>query len=75
MSLPFIKNKTSSSDLDDDLQLNIATIKFQCEYQTQFGQQLRICGNLEELGSWDLEKSMIMETNESLFQFGKVNLN
>ena len=67
MSLPFIKNKTSSSDLDDDLQLNIATIKFQCEYQTQFGQQLRICGNLEELGSWDLEKSMIMETNESLF--------
>ena len=59
--------KTSSSDLEEQLKLNVATLKFQCEYQTTYGQQLRICGNLEELGSWDIEKSIIMNTNEKLF--------
>ena len=50
--------KTSSSDLEEQLKLNVATLKFQCEYQTTYGQQLRICGNLEELGNWDIEKSI-----------------
>ena len=59
--------KRSSSDLEETLKLNVANLKFQCEYQTTFGQQLRICGNLEELGGWDIEKSIIMETNEKLF--------
>ena len=59
--------KTSSSDLEEKLKMNTSTIKFQCEYQTTYGQSLKICGNLEELGGWDIEKSIIMETNENLF--------
>ncbi len=59
--------KTSSSDLEETLKSNVATLKFQCSYQTTYGQQLRICGNLEELGNWDIEKSITMETNENLF--------
>ena len=59
--------KISSSDLEETLKLNVANLKFQCEYQTTYGQQLRISGNLEELGAWDIEKSIIMETNEKLF--------
>ena len=59
--------KTSSSDLEETLKSNVATLKFQCSYQTTYGQQLRICGNLEELGNWDIEKSIKMETNENLF--------
>ena len=59
--------KISSSDLEETLKLNEANLKFQCEYQTTYGQQLRICGNLQELGGWDIEKSIIMETNENLF--------
>ena len=59
--------KANSSDLEEKLKISTSTIKFQCEYQTTFGQNLRICGNLVELGEWDIEKSIIMETNENLF--------
>ena len=59
--------KVGSSDLEEHLKANTSTIKFQCEYQTTYGQNLRICGNLEELGGWNIEKSIIMETNEKLF--------
>jgi len=44
---------------------NHATIIFKCKYTTDFGQSLRIVGNIEELGSWEPSKSLIMTTNES----------
>ena len=42
---------------------NISSIKFKCVFNTAFGQELRIVGNIEELGCWEPEKSMKMETN------------
>ena len=29
---------------------NISSIRFKCVFHTQFGQELRIVGNIEELG-------------------------
>jgi hypothetical protein len=46
---------------------NLATLKLKCNYQTQFGQVLRICGNIEELGCWDPTKSMIMTTTNETY--------
>jgi hypothetical protein len=43
---------------------NLATIKFKCTHHTTYGQQLRIVGNIEELGCWDPSKSMHMQTNK-----------
>jgi hypothetical protein len=43
---------------------NHATIIFKCKYPTEFGQILRIVGNIEELGSWEPSKSLIMTTND-----------
>lgn len=46
---------------------NHATIIFKCKFNTEFGQTLRIVGNIEELGSWEPSKSLIMTTNENLY--------
>jgi len=46
---------------------NHATLIFKCKYKTEFGQILRIVGNIEELGSWEPSKSLTMTTNDSLY--------
>jgi hypothetical protein len=53
---------------------NISSIKFKCVFNTSFGQELRIVGNIEELGTnffikgcWEPEKSMKMETNSQIY--------
>ena len=44
---------------------NHATIIFKCKFETEFGQTLRIVGNIEELGSWEPAKSLTMITNQA----------
>jgi hypothetical protein len=42
---------------------NHAAINFRCKYHTLFGQELRVVGNIEELGCWEPSKSITMSTN------------
>lgn len=46
---------------------NHATIIFKCKHTTEFGQSLRIVGNIEELGSWEPSNSLPMYTNSSTY--------
>jgi hypothetical protein len=46
---------------------NHATLIFKCNYKTEYGQTLRIVGNIEELGSWEPSKSVIMTTDETKY--------
>ncbi|KAH7648237.1 glucan 1 [Cryptosporidium bovis] len=43
------------------------TIKFSVKYETKFGQDLRVVGNIKELGDWDVEKSLSMTWTEGSF--------
>ncbi|KAK6588960.1 glucan 1 [Cryptosporidium xiaoi] len=43
------------------------TIKFSVKYETKFGQELRVVGNIKELGDWDVEKSLSMTWTEGSF--------
>ena len=56
-----------SSENESDLPQSMATVTFKCEYQTIFGQELHIAGNIEELGKWDPSKSIKMETDETSY--------
>lgn len=44
---------------------NLANISFKCKYETSFGEELFIIGNIEELGSWETSKAIKMKTNKS----------
>jgi hypothetical protein len=46
---------------------NHATLIFKCNFKTVYGQTLRIVGNIEELGSWEPSKSLIMTTDETKY--------
>ena len=61
------KRRLSTASNDSDLINSTAVLRFHVKYETSFGQQLHICGNLEELGNWNVEKSPKMETNDSLY--------
>ncbi|KAH8741237.1 starch binding domain containing proteinhypothetical protein plant origin [Cryptosporidium ryanae] len=50
------------------------TIKFCVKYETRFGQELRVVGNIKELGDWDLEKSLPMTWTEGSFWTVSVKL-
>lgn len=61
------KDTISSSEHENELNPNIAVIKFQCSYETRFGQQLHIIGNIEELGLGNEEKAPAMSTDQDLY--------
>ena len=61
------KDTISSSEHENELNPNIAVIKFQCLYETRFGQQLHIIGNIEELGLGNEEKAPAMSTDQDLY--------
>lgn len=44
---------------------NFAQVKFQCQYHTVFTEELKLVGNIEELGNWDINKSIAMKTDSS----------
>ena len=54
----------TSSNRSFSLNPNHATVSFKCKFHTQLGQQMRIVGNIEELGCWEPTKSMLMTTNK-----------
>lgn len=39
-------------------------VTFKVNYATQFGQELLLCGNAQELGGWDLSKAVKMTWSE-----------
>ena len=62
------KNRKFSTNSDDnDIYSKTAKIQFQVKYETKINEELYICGNLKELGDWNIEKSPKMETNDSLY--------
>lgn len=62
-------NIFSSNALNTNYMLNPnhATVIFKCKYKTKYGEQIRIVGNIEELGSWDPCKAMLMATNSEIY--------
>ncbi len=46
---------------------NLSTITFKCKYETSFGEELFIMGNIEELGSWEPQKAIRMETTKEVY--------
>ena len=60
-----VRKLSVSSENDSELPQSLATITFKCECQTVFGQELHICGNIEELGNWEPTKSPKMSTDET----------
>lgn len=46
---------------------NLSTITFKCKYETEFGEELFIIGNIEELGSWEPKKAIRMETTKDAY--------
>lgn len=61
-----INRKRSSGNIFNP---NHATITFKVKYQTSFGQEVRVAGNIEELGSWEPTKSILMETTDELYPY------
>lgn len=62
-----VRKLSVSSENDSELPQSLATITFKCECQTVFGQELHICGNIEELGNWEPTKSPKMSTDETTY--------
>ena len=48
---------------------NHGTITFRVKYQTSFGQEVRVAGNIEELGSWEPTHSLLMETTKESYPY------
>jgi len=42
---------------------------FKVKYETYLGQEVRLVGNIEELGSWDPKKSILMTTNNDIYPY------
>jgi hypothetical protein len=62
-----MENYFKTSDSNFTLNPNHATIIFKSKFSTNYGENLRIVGNIEELGSWEPNKSIEMTTNKDTF--------
>ena len=65
----------SASSEENDLEIAYATLEFKVNYKSQMGQILHICGNIEELGNWDADKSPKLTTNPELYPIWESNFN
>ena len=50
------------------------SVSFQCKYDTEFGQSLRLVGNIEELGSWNPQNSLVLTTDPSIYPLWKSSI-
>lgn len=62
-----MNKRNSEKTISPTINPNIAVITFQCEFETAFGQQVHIVGNIEELGSWDKSRSIQMITDKTSY--------
>ena len=46
-----------------------ATLSFRVRYNTILGQEVRVAGNIEELGSWELTKAIPMTTSPEMYPY------
>ncbi len=66
------KSKESvSSEDNDDFENSKANLEFNVTYQTQLGQILHICGNIEELGNWNADDSPKLHTQPGMYPLWK----
>ena len=65
--------KGSFSSEDNEFTNSYAHLEFNVTYQTQVGQILHICGNVEELGNWNADYSPRLHTQPSLYPVWKNN--
>lgn len=56
-------------DVFDMFNPNHATISFKVKYKTNMGEEVRVAGSIEELGSWDLNKSILMTTSKETYPY------
>ena len=69
----FLPRKGSVSSEENDLEISYATLEFKVNYESQMGQILHICGNIEELGNWNADKSPKLRTNQELYPIWESN--
>ena len=69
----YLPRKGSVSSEENDLEISYATLEFKVNYESQMGQILHICGNIEELGNWDPDKSPKLRTNPELYPIWESN--
>ena len=69
----FLPRKGSVSSEENDLEISYATLEFKVNYESQMGQTLHICGNIEELGNWNADKSPKLRTNQELYPIWESN--
>ncbi|KAF7459430.1 starch binding domain-containing protein [Cryptosporidium felis] len=50
------------------------TIKFGVKFETKFGQELRVVGNIAELGHWNIENGLPMKWTEGSFWTASVEI-
>ena len=64
-----MENEELDSLSDNQFNPNYGTIIFKVKYETYLGQEVRLVGNIEELGSWDPKKSILMTTNKETYPY------
>ncbi|EGR32921.1 trehalose-phosphatase family protein, putative [Ichthyophthirius multifiliis] len=42
-------------------------LKFSVQFHTQINQSIRIIGNIKDLGEWDTNKGLCLQTNQQIY--------
>ena len=66
-----MENEELDSLSDNQFNPNYGTIIFKVKYETYLGQEVRLVGNIEELGSWDPSKALLLYTNKEKYPIWK----
>ena len=61
----------NSSSINTNLNPNLSQVSFRVKFETNYGQSVYIIGNIEELGSWDPSKALLLYTNKEKYPIWK----
>ena len=62
--IDFITGDTSDLSLFDQL---LVKVVFKVKALTQFGSEIKLCGNIKELGNWDALNGILLKTSSDLY--------
>ena len=61
----------NNSSINTNLNPNLSQVSFRVKFETTYGQSVYIIGNIEELGSWDPSKALLLFTNKEKYPIWK----
>ena len=61
----------NNSSINTNLNPNLSQVSFRVKFETTYGQSVYIIGNIEELGSWDPSKALLLITNKEKYPIWK----